>query len=207
MVRMASGVDAEQFRPGPERSRTVSSRARACSSPADSIPRRTSPLARSLDRGRPKRPGSLILVGPGNDRQQLEELAASLGIADRVQFTGGVDDPADYLRAADVFVLPSVAEGMSNSLLEAMATALPCAVSGIGGNTDLIEDGATGRLVASPTPQAWSQTLLELLDNPPEAQRPGAAARRRIDEEFALSVVVDRYVDLYRRMIAGTWPG
>ena len=72
-----------------------------------------------------KRAGSLILVGPGNDRQRLIDLAASLGIADRVQFTGGVDDPADYLRAADVFVLPSVAEGMSNSLLEAMATALP----------------------------------------------------------------------------------
>ena len=98
-----------------------------------------------------QREGSLILVGPGNDRQRLVELAGSLGIADRVQFTGGVDNPADYLRAADVFVLPSVAEGMSNSLLEAMATALPCAVSAIGGNTDLIEDGTTGRLVESPT--------------------------------------------------------
>ncbi len=208
MVRTASGVDADQFRPGPS-----------------SVEDRLLPRPRVLFTGRlhpqknlpllletwssvaSKRPGSLILVGPGNDRQRLVELAESLGIADRVQFTGGVDNPADYLRAADVFVLPSVAEGMSNSLLEAMATALPCAVSGIGGNTDLIEDGTTGRLVASPTPQAWSQTMLELLDNPPEAQALGAAARRRIDEEFALSVVVDRYVDLYRKMLAGTWPG
>jgi L-malate glycosyltransferase len=153
-----------------------------------------------------QRAGSLILVGPGNDRQQLVELTRTLGIADRVQFTGGVDNPADYLRAADVFVLPSVAEGMSNSLLEAMATALPCAVSSIGGNTDLIEDGTTGRLVNSPAPEAWTQTLLELLDDPTHAQRLGAAARRRIDEEFALSVVVDRYVDIYRRMLARTWP-
>ncbi len=151
-------------------------------------------------------PANLILVGPGNDRQHLAELAGSLGIADRVQFTGAVDDPADYLRAGDVFVLPSVAEGMSNSLLEAMATALPCVVSGIAGNTDLIADSKAGRLVQKPTASEWLTILLELLDNPDEARRLGIAARRRIEEEFALPVVVDRYLDLYRRMIAGTWP-
>lgn len=151
-------------------------------------------------------PANLILVGPGNDRQKLAELAGSLGIADRVQFTGGVDDTSEYLRAGDLFVLPSVAEGMSNSLLEAMATALPCVVSGIAGNTDLIDDGRTGRLVAEPTAAAWSSTLLELIENPEVVRRLGDAARHRIDEEFALPVVVNRYVELYRRMIAGTWP-
>jgi L-malate glycosyltransferase len=208
MVRMASGVNAELFRPGPS-----------------SVDDQLLPRPRVLFTGRlhpqknlpllleawsaiaRQRTGSLILVGPGNDRQSLVELARSLGIADRVQFTGGVDNPAEYLRAADLFVLPSVAEGMSNSLLEAMATALPCAVSAIGGNTDLIDDGMTGRLVNSPTPQAWTQVLLELLDGPDHALRLGAAARRRIDEEFALSVVVDRYVEIYRRMLAGSWPG
>ena len=155
----------------------------------------------------PNRSGSLILVGPGDDRQRLVELAASLGIADRVQFTGGVDNPAEYLRAADIFVLPSLAEGMSNSLLEAMATALPCAVSGIGGNTDLIEDGATGRLVGTQPPRRGRKRSWICSTTRPNAQRLGAAARRRIDEEFALSVVVDRYVELYRKMLAGTWPG
>ncbi|HEX3449817.1 MAG TPA: glycosyltransferase family 4 protein, partial [Isosphaeraceae bacterium] len=149
---------------------------------------------------------NLILVGPGNDRQRLIELAASLGISNRVQFVGAVDSPAEYLRAADIFVLPSVAEGMSNSLLEAMATALPCVVSGIGGNTDLVADGQTGRLVAQPTAEAWSNTIRELLENPSEARRLGSAAHQRIDREFALGVVVDRYLELYRRMIAGTWP-
>jgi L-malate glycosyltransferase len=151
-------------------------------------------------------PANLILVGPGNDRQQLTELAGSMGLADRVQFVGAVDNPAEYLRAADVFVLPSVAEGMSNSLLEAMATALPCIVSGIGGNTDLITDHETGRLVMAPTAQAWSDCLLEQLENSDEARRLGAAARERIDREFAHSVVVDRYLELYRRMIRGDWP-
>ena len=208
ITRMASGVDAERFQSGPS-----------------SVEHRLLPRPRVMFTGRlhpqknlpllleawtdvaRKRDGSLILVGPGNERQRLMDLAESLGIADRVQFAGAVDNPAEYLRAADIFVLPSVAEGMSNSLLEAMATALPCAVSGIGGNTDLIDQGTSGRLVGSPTREAWSQTLLELLDNPSEATRLGLAARRRIDEEFALSVVVDRYVELYRRMIAGTWPG
>ena len=95
---------------------------------------------------------------------------------------------------------------MSNSLLEAMATALPCLVSGIAGNTDLIVDHRDGRLVRESTTAAWSNTLLELLDNPDEARRLGLAARQRIEEEFALPVVVDRYLELYRHMIAGTWP-
>ena len=151
-------------------------------------------------------PANLILVGPGNDRQSLAALAGELGIADRVQFTGAVTNPADYLRAADLFVLPSVAEGMSNSLLEAMATALPCVVSGIGGNTDLITDGQTGRLVGEATAPAWSKALLELLADPAVAHRLGTAARRRVDEEFALRVVVDRYLEVYRSLIARTWP-
>ena len=106
-----------------------------------------------------------------------------------------------------MFVLPSVAEGMSNSLLEAMATALPCAVSAIGGNTDLIEDGTTGRLVATPNSAGVdANPRSSCSDDPAQAQRLGAAARRRIDEEFALSVVVDRYVALYRQMLARRWP-
>jgi glycosyltransferase involved in cell wall biosynthesis len=207
MVRSSSGVDAERFHPG-----------------TSTVENQLLPRPRVLFTGRLhpqknlpllleawssvaiERAGSLILVGPGNDRQRLVELAESLGISNRVQFTGGVDNPADYLRAADIFVLPSVAEGMSNSLLEAMATGLPCAVSEIGGNTDLVEEGVSGRLVPEPTPEAWTQTLHQLLDDPVKAQQLGAAARRRIDDEFSLSAVVDRYVDLYRQMLAGSWP-
>jgi glycosyltransferase involved in cell wall biosynthesis len=95
---------------------------------------------------------------------------------------------------------------MSNSLLEAMATALPCIASRIAGNTDLIDDGRYGRLVERPEAASWSAAILALLGQPEMARTLGAAARRRIDEEFALPIVVDRYVDLYRRMMAGSWP-
>jgi L-malate glycosyltransferase len=207
IARMASGVDAETFRPGP-------SAVEAQLLPRPRViftgrlhPQKNLPLLLEAWRDVAARSSaSLILVGPGNDRLELTAQANTLGIADRVQFVGSVDNPAEYLRAADVFALPSVAEGMSNSLLEAMATALPCVVSGIGGNTDLITDGQTGRLVVDGTAASWAQALSELIDDPTSAQRLGAAARRRVDTEFALGVVVDRYLDLYRRLLERTWP-
>jgi L-malate glycosyltransferase len=206
--RMVSGVDAETFRPG-------SSSVEGELLPRPRViftgrlhPQKNLPLLfEAWTEVARRSPANLILVGPGTDRQQLTDLAGTLGISDRVQFVGAVDNPADYLRAADLFVLPSVAEGMSNSLLEAMATALPCVVSGIAGNTDLITDHETGRLVMEPTDQSWSKCLLELLENPDDALRLGAAARQRIDREFAHNVVVDQYVELYQQMIAGDWPG
>ena len=92
---------------------------------------------------------------------------------------------------------------MSNSLLEAMASALPCVVSGVGGNTDLDhprpDRPARSR---SSTPEAWAVTLLDLIHNPAEALRLGQAARDRVETGYSLRAVVGRYVDLYRDLIA-----
>jgi glycosyltransferase involved in cell wall biosynthesis len=143
-----------------------------------------------------------VLVGHGPERERLEARAKALRVAHAVHFTGPVADVADALRAADVFALPSVAEGMSNSLLEAMATALPCVASDIGGNQDLLGPSEAGVLVAGGTPAGWADALIDLLRDPDRRARLGASARRRIDEEFALERVVGRYVDLYRRLLA-----
>jgi glycosyltransferase involved in cell wall biosynthesis len=202
MFRMASGVDTEHFHPG------------SSAVDAELLPR---PRVLFTGRMHPQKnlpllleawvlvarqtPANLILVGPGTERESLAALAQRLGIAERVQFTGAVPDPADHLRAADLFVLSSVAEGMSNSLLEAMATALPCVVSGIGGNTDLISDQQTGRLVSAPDSAGWAAILIELLTNPDEARRLGTAARQRVEREFSLHVMIDRYLELYRSLI------
>jgi glycosyltransferase involved in cell wall biosynthesis len=95
---------------------------------------------------------------------------------------------------------------MSNSLLEAMATSLPCAVSGIGGNTDLIVDQQTGRIVSTPTPDAWATVIVEMLQAPERTGQLGVEGRRFVDKHLSLGVVVDRYAELYRNMIAGHWP-
>ncbi len=207
IVRMASGVDTKHFHPGPSSVASHLLQGPRVIFTGRLHPQKNVPLL--LDAWSlvvRKVPASLILVGPGSDRQVLTERARELGIADRVQFAGAVADPADYLRAADVFVLPSVAEGMSNSLLEAMATALPCVVSGIGGNSDLVADGVTGRLVADARPEAWAATLLELLGDPEHARSLGSAARQRTTDQFSLEAVVDRYEALYHAMRNGGPP-
>jgi glycosyltransferase involved in cell wall biosynthesis len=87
-----------------------------------------------------------------------------------------------------------------------MATGLPCIASDIGGNTDLLDHGSTGWLVPSGDRAGWSEAILRVLHDPALGRFVGGEARRRIEEEFALPVVVDRYVTIYRRMIAGEIP-
>ena len=203
LTRTRSGVDTDVFHPGPSAVEAeLLPRPRAVFTgrlhPQKNLPLLLDAWVEVARRSA----ANLILVGPGSDRQTLTNRAEALGIADRVQFVGAASNPADYLRAADLFVLPSVAEGMSNSLLEAMASALPCVVSGIGGNTDLIQHGETGLLVPSPTPEAWSAALLSLLQNPDESRRIGRSALAQIETEYSLRAVVDRYVELYRHLIA-----
>ncbi len=204
LSRTASGVDTEVFHPGPSaveaellpRPRVVFT---GRLHPQKNLPLLLNAWVEVARRS----PANLILVGPGSDRQALMDLTASLGLGDRVQFVGAVPSPAEHLRAGDLFVLPSVAEGMSNSLLEAMASGLPCVVSGVGGNTDLVTPGSNGALVLEPTPEAWSAALLSLLRDPAEARRLGRNALARVEDEFSLRAVVDRYVGLYRDLIAG----
>ena len=207
IVRTASGVDAEHFRPDP-------------SSVAASLPE--GPKVLFTGRLHPQKnldvllnawpdvvkssPATLVLVGDGVDRKRLEEKAKRLGVANSVHFTGAVDDPAEYLRAADVFVLPSVAEGMSNSLLEGMASGLPCIASEIGGNIDLLDHGRTGWLVAPDDRPGWTEAILRVLQDAALGRFVGGEARRRIEHEFALPVVVDRYLDIYRQMLAREIP-
>lgn len=202
MTRTASGVDAEHFRPG-----SSSLEAELLPRPRVVFTGRLHPqknldlLLEAWPQVAQRTAANLILIGQGPERDRLASKAQALGISGRVQFTGALPDPADALRAADVFVLPSVAEGMSNSLLEAMATGLPCLATNIGGNTDLLKDGV-GILVEPDRPQAWADALIGVIEDRERARRLGDAARHRIESEYALPVVVDRYLNLYRELLA-----
>jgi len=201
LVRMMSGVDAEHFRPGPSCVEST-----LLPGPRVVFTGRLHPqknlgcLLRAWPLVVGQTNANLILVGQGPEENTLRAEAERLGIGDRVQFTGAVADPAEHLRAGTIFVLPSLAEGMSNSLLEAMATALPCVASRIGGNLDLLGDGM-GRLVERDRPEDWASVLIELLEDRDESYRIGQRARQRIEAEFALPVVVDRYLELYERLL------
>jgi glycosyltransferase involved in cell wall biosynthesis len=205
MIRMASGVDARTFQAGP-----VDPRVEATLPPHPRVvftgrlhPQKNLEVLLEAWPTVASRTGAcLVLVGDGEDRERLADRAIALRVHDRVHFAGRVEEPADHLRGADAFVLPSVAEGMSNSLLEAMATGLPCLASAIGGNTDLLGDGEVGLLLPADDPAAWAEGIVRVLTDKDLAHRLGSAARWRIEAEFSIEAVVDRYEELYRRLLS-----
>jgi sugar transferase (PEP-CTERM/EpsH1 system associated) len=141
----------------------------------------------------------LVLLGDGPLRAELESLVAALGIRSRVWMPGAVDNVPEIMRTFDVFVLPSLQEGISNTILEAMASGLPVVSTAVGGNVELVEDGRTGRFF-TPRDVSSLATLLERYSAHPEELRGHSdAARSRALEHFSLPVMVARYQQVYER--------
>ena len=148
----------------------------------------------------------LLILGDGPLREPLEEAAGRLGLSSTVRFGGRVDNVPALLRAADLFVLPSLQEGLSNSLLEAMASGLPAAASRIGGVVDVAEDGRTALLVPPGDGKALAGALADLLDDGALRERLGAAALETIRESYGLESRVRLYRDLYGSLCPGRRP-
>jgi len=144
----------------------------------------------------------LVVVGDGSLRLQAQHLLKQDGLADLAWFAGARDDVADILRGLDLFVLPSLSEGISNTVLEAMATALPVIATSVGGNPELIEDGRTGCLVPAGDVERMARAILIYLKDSDLARRHGAAARKRAVERFSLDTMVASYMDIYDRQLA-----
>ncbi len=159
-------------------------------------------LLEALRRWPPESRPLLVVVGEGALLPKLQHESAELGVADAVVFTGRVQESAvrDHLAAADVFALPSLTEGISNALLEAMAAGLPVAVSDIPGNRAVIEDDATGMIVPVGDAEALHAALARVLGDTGLGRSLGAAARARIESAFAIDTVAQRYLDLYRQL-------
>jgi len=142
----------------------------------------------------------LIIVGSGYLQTQLECMAKALGIAASVEFTGLQSDIPTQLHRGSLAVLPSRWEGMPNALLEAMACGLPCVATCVSGSEDIIQHGVNGLLVESEDYQGMAQALLTLLHDPLLTQKYGQAARKTVERHYSLERVIDRYVELYRRI-------
>jgi len=144
----------------------------------------------------------LVMVGDGPLRADAAAILAKAGVADLAWLPGERSDVPEVMRSLDCFVLPSLAEGISNTILEAMSSGLPVVATDVGGNGDLIEAGVTGLLVRAGDPQRLGDAILSLAADAERALAIGCAARRRVEREFSLSVMVGAYQALYERLLA-----
>jgi glycosyltransferase involved in cell wall biosynthesis len=140
----------------------------------------------------------LVLVGDGPRGPALQEQARRLGVDGSVFFLGFRPDGRRYAAAADVFVQPSLTEGMPNAVLEAMAAGRPVIATRVGGVPELITDGETGRLVPPADPAALAAAIASLLADEAERLRLGGAARARTRAEFSADTVRSAFEGLYR---------
>ena len=149
-------------------------------------------------------PTVLLIAGQGPERARLEALASSLGVADRVRFLGFQSDIRGFLSALDVFVIPTLREGLSISLLEAMAAAKPIVASAIPHNREVIEDGVTGLVVPTSNPLAIARAIAGFATNPELARVCAQAARQRVLDQYTLERTLEETWALYRDPVPGS---
>lgn len=143
------------------------------------------------------------LVGEGPMRPALEQLSRELGIEGSIRFVGSRQDVTSFLSAADLYVHPSLQEGYSNAILEAMAAGLPVVATRVGGNAEAVLDGETGTLVPPADAEALADGVLRILEDPARAARFGARAADVIRRRFDISAVVSAHEALYAKLVAG----
>ena len=143
----------------------------------------------------------LMMIGDGPLRAATREVVRSAGLEQAAWMPGERHDVPALLRGMDCFVLPSLGEGISNTVLEAMATGLPVIATDVGGNRELVRDGDTGTLVPAGDPQALADAMLGIVRDDAAAQRAGTAGRARALAHFSLDVMVRRYRGLYDTLL------
>jgi sugar transferase (PEP-CTERM/EpsH1 system associated) len=163
-------------------------------------------LARAFVRALQEAPAAaermrLVLAGDGPLRPEVERVIDAARVRGLVWFAGERADVPEVLRQLDCFVLPSLGEGISNTILEAMASGVPVVATRVGGNGELVSDGYTGILVEPANPAALARAILAYFEDPVLARRHGAAGRQRAVACFSLQGMIDRYHELYARAL------
>ena len=214
VAQLYNGVDAERFQPrGAERRPIAGSPFASPELWLVGTVGRLSPikdqvmLARAFVRALALAPEArqrlrLVIVGDGPLRAEVEQVLVDAGVGDLAWFAGDRKDVPEVMRGLDAFALPSIAEGISNTILEAMATALPVVATEVGGNTELLADGVTGRLVPARDADTMARVLVEDFREPGVARERGRRARLEVERRFTLDGMVTAYTDLYDRLLA-----
>jgi glycosyltransferase involved in cell wall biosynthesis len=139
----------------------------------------------------------LLILGTGSQAEKLKRTAG-----EGILFGGLVGDTAPYLQTADLFVLPSISEGLSNALLEALATGLPVVVTPTGGTTDIVHHKISGWLVQNYSPQNLLEGILALLDNQSLRENCAFEGRRYVVENYSLINTANNLCKLYKSVLS-----
>jgi sugar transferase (PEP-CTERM/EpsH1 system associated) len=198
VLRIWNGIDPERFKyRGPVQQPVAISVARL------SAEKDFPTLLRAFGIARKRIPGlRLRIVGDGAERPGLERLSTELGLTGTVEFLGERSGVPELLAEAGFFVSSSLTEGISLTLLEAMAVGLPVLATAVGGNPEIVVPGETGRLVPAGDPAALANGLVELCHEQQRWPEYGENARRRVVEHFDIRRMIRDYEDLYRVLLA-----
>jgi sugar transferase (PEP-CTERM/EpsH1 system associated) len=194
--RIVNGVDLERFHPAEgvrERAPVVIGGVTRMQEVKDPLTLARA-FVRLVRRGKKVR---LVLVGDGPLLGDVRRILVEGEAMSHATLAGSRDDVAELYRSMDVFALSSRVEGISNTILEAMASGLPVVATRVGGNGELVEEGVTGTLVAPRDPEALAGALERYVESERLRRDQGRAARSRAEKEFGLGTMVARYVDVY----------
>jgi len=142
------------------------------------------------------------LIGDGREVKNLRDLARTNRLEDRVEFLGYRSDIPEQLGMLDIYVQPSLREGLPNSVLEAMASGLPVIATAVGGTPEAVIDGQTGFLVPPADPDAIAEKIRYILKNPDHARQIGLNARKYVEEHFSVESMVRKTDELFENVIA-----
>lgn len=203
VLRMDNGIDSREFRPvvdgvQAKRSYHLSEKVVALYTGRFAPQKALPVLLGSMKKALKSLPNlHLLLIGQGEQEAVLRGITHELGLDANVTFVGAVNDIRPYLAAADIFVLPSLSEGISNSLLEAMSCGLACIATPVGGSSEVLGHGAYGALVPVNEEDKLAELLIRLGLDPEERLRMGQRARQQILDRYDFEIVGQKYLNLY----------
>jgi sugar transferase (PEP-CTERM/EpsH1 system associated) len=143
----------------------------------------------------------LVMVGNGSLHQLLQQQAQESGLAHLIWLAGDRSDVAQLMQAFDIFVLPSISEGISNTILEAMASGLPVIATRVGGNPELVVDQQSGFLVDRQNPQALADAINHYVEHPGTIRQHGEFGRQVCEQRFSLQRMLSDYMSVYDQVL------